>query len=321
MPRGGLTISLESLSFIEELSEIELQDLKERLNYVGYSSTGEKSEIKSILSLFLEDRDLKNLSTKEELWTELVNYGYKLGDRILTKTNPSLYGADVEELQELLSRLGFYSEPINGIFTNEVVSSVVNFQENRGIDVDGTVGLNTVEEIRKLIRPGFNTSLNEAIKTISPSFMTGSIGYSVSFNLPNFGSYKNQVVIYEKIKNLCLDKNIIPSFASEAGEDIREENIINYVNNKQPALFVSFNNSQENLIEYFKGSFSESIIGKRLSESINEKFDIPVVGRPSNLLKNTKSVSIIINGKFYQINKIEEILAFLLDGLNESLSS
>ena len=321
MPRGGLTISLESLSFIEELSEIELQDLKERLNYVGYSSTGEKSEIKSILSLFLEDRGLKNLSTKEELWTELVNYGYKLGDRILTKTNPSLYGADVEELQELLSRLGFYSEPINGIFTNEVVSSVVNFQENRGIDVDGTVGLNTVEEIRKLIRPGFNTSLNEAIKTISPSFMTGSIGYSVSFNLPNFGSYKNQVVIYEKIKNLCLDKNIIPSFASEAGEEIREENIINYVNNKQPALFVSFNNSQENLIEYFKGSFSESIIGKRLSESINEKFDIPVVGRPSNLLKNTKSVSIIINGKFYQINKIEEILAFLLDGLNESLSS
>ena len=321
MPRGGLTISLESLSFIEELSEIELQDLKERLNYVGYSSTGEKSEIKSILSLFLEDRGLKNLSTKEELWTELVNYGYKLGDRILTKTNPSLYGADVEELQELLSRLGFYSEPINGIFTNEVVSSVVNFQENRGIDVDGTVGLNTVEEIRKLIRPGFNTSLNEAIKTISPSFMTGSIGYSVSFNLPNFGSYKDQVVIYEKIKNLCLDKNIIPSFASEAGEEIREENIINYVNNKQPALFVSFNNSQENLIEYFKGSFSESIIGKRLSESINEKFDIPVVGRPSNLLKNTKSVSIIINGKFYQINKIEEILAFLLDGLNESLSS
>jgi len=321
MPRGGLTISLESLSFIEELSEIELQDLKERLNYVGYTSTGEKSEIKSILSLFLEDRGLKNLSTKEELWTELVNYGYKLGDRILTKTNPSLYGADIEELQELLSRLGFYSEPINGIFTNEVVSSVVNFQENRGIDVDGTVGLNTVEEIRKLIRPGFNTSLNEAIKTISPSFMTGSIGYSVSFNLPNFGSYKNQVVIYEKIKNLCLDKNIIPSFASEAGEEIREENIINYVNNKQPALFVSFNNSQENLIEYFKGSFSESIIGKRLSESINEKFDIPVVGRPSNLLKNTKSVSIIINGKFYQINKIEEILAFLLDGLNESLSS
>ncbi len=99
MPRGGLTINLESLSFVDELSEVELQDLKERLNYVGYSSTEEKAEIKSILSLFLEDRSIENLSTKEELWIELVNYGYKLGDRILTKTNPILYGADVEELQ------------------------------------------------------------------------------------------------------------------------------------------------------------------------------------------------------------------------------
>ena len=321
MPRGGLTISLESLSFVDELSEVELQDLKERLNYVGYSPTEEKAEIKSILSLFLEDRSLENLSTKEELWIELVNYGYKLGDRILTKTNPNLYGADVEELQELLSRLGFYSEPINGMFTNEVVSSVVKFQENRGLDIDGTVGLNTVEEIRKLIRPGFDTSLNEAIKTISPGFMTGSIGYSVSFNLPNFGSYKDQVAIYEKTKNLCLEKNIIASFASEAGEEIEEENIINYVNNKQPALFVSFNNSDESSIEYFKGSFSESIIGKKLSESIKDKFDIPIAGRASSLLKNTKSVSIILNGNFYQINEIEKILTFLLDSLNESLSN
>ena len=105
---------------MDELSEVELQDLRERLTYVGYPPTEEITELKSILSLFLEDRSLGDLSTKEELWIELVNYGYKLGDRILTKTNPGLYGADVEELQELLSRLGFYSEPINGIFTNDI---------------------------------------------------------------------------------------------------------------------------------------------------------------------------------------------------------
>tara|TARA_B100001250_G_scaffold204624_1_gene175601 strand:- start:2305 stop:3255 length:951 start_codon:yes stop_codon:yes gene_type:complete len=316
-----LTINLDSLSFIDELSEVELQDLRERLNYVGYSPAEEKTEIKSVLSLFLEDRSLENLSTKEELWIELVNYGYKLGDRILTKTNPSLYGADIEELQELLSRLGFYSEPINGVFTNEVVSSVIKFQENRGLDIDGTVGLNTVEEIRKLIRPGFDTSLNEAIKTISPGFTTESIGYSVSFNLPNVGSYKEQVDIYEKTKNLCLENNILASFASEAGEKMGQENIINYLNNKQPVLFVSFNDSNENSIEYFKGSFSESIIGKKLSESIGNRFNIPVMGRSSNLLKNTKSVSIILNGKFYHFNQIENILNFLLDTLNEHLST
>ena len=133
--------------------------------------------------MFLEDRSLQSLSTKEALWIELVNYGYRLGDRILTKTNPNLYGSDVEELQELLSRLGFYSEPINGVFTKQVVSAVIKFQENRGLAIDGAVGLNTVDEIKRLIRPGFDTSLNEAIKTISPNFLSGNIGYSVSFNI------------------------------------------------------------------------------------------------------------------------------------------
>ncbi len=94
--------------------------------------------------------------------------------------------------------------------------------------------------------------------------MTGSIGYSVSFNLPNIGSYKNQIAIYEKTKTICVENNILASFASEAGEEIEEENIINYVNNKQPALFVSFNDSDESFVEHFKGNFSESILGKKL---------------------------------------------------------
>jgi len=45
------------------------------------------------------------------------------------------------------------------------------------------------------------------------------------------------------------------------------------------------------------------------------------VGRSSNLLKNTKSVSIILNGNFYQINQIEEVINFLLDSLNDHLST
>ena len=92
--------------------------------------------------------------------------------------------------------------------------------------------------------------------------MTGSIGYSVSFNLPNVGSYKEQIDIYEKTKTLCLEKNILASFASEAGEEIKEKNIINYVNNKQPALFVSFNDSDESFVEYFKEVFQKVLLGK-----------------------------------------------------------
>ena len=93
------------------------------------------------------------------------------------------------------------------------------------------------------------------------------------------------------------------------------------MNNNEPALFVSFNDSEESFVEYFKGSFSESIIGKKLSEAVGDKFNIPVSGRSSNYLKNTKSVSIVINGKFYQIDEMESLLTFLLDELNKLLST
>jgi peptidoglycan hydrolase-like protein with peptidoglycan-binding domain len=109
------------------------------------------------------------IKSKEDRWSELINHGYKLGDRILNFSEPELRGSDVEELQELLSRLGFYSEPINGVFNIGLETSVIKFQENKGLSVDGNVGLGTVHEIRMLMRPNLNTSLNEAIKSIAPN--------------------------------------------------------------------------------------------------------------------------------------------------------
>ena len=98
-------------------------------------------------------------------------------DRILFLSNPVIYGSDVEELQEYLSRLGFYSEPINSTFDSNVSKSVRLFQENRGLSVDGTVGLETAGEIRRLLRPTMKTSLNEAVK----SFKGRTSNFSICF--------------------------------------------------------------------------------------------------------------------------------------------
>ena len=87
--------------------------------------------------------------SKDTLWLELLNHGYSLGDRILNFSNPVLKGSDIEELQELLSRLGFYSEPINSEYSQELMKSVEAFQENRGLTIDGVVGLNTATEIKR----------------------------------------------------------------------------------------------------------------------------------------------------------------------------
>ena len=273
-------------------------DLSNKIQAAGYRFPENSIECKSLIELFLSDYNLEKSISKDNLWLELLNHGYSLGDRILNSSNPVLKGSDIEELQELLSRLGFYSEPINSEYTKELMKSVEAFQENRGLTIDGVVGLNTVTEIKKLIRPNLDNSLNEAIKAFK---RPGSM-LNVCIYVENIGEYKEQVVFYESLKELANKSGIKVSFASEAGETLTKENIISFVNKINPSVFLTFENNQQPTVDYFQGKHSVSNIGKKLAEIISSKIDKSPNGKNNMLLKNTRAVSIIINGNFYQIN-------------------
>ncbi len=273
-------------------------DLSNKIQAAGYRFPENSIECRSLIELFLSDYNLEQSISKDNLWLELLNHGYSLGDRILNFSNPVLKGSDIEELQELLSRLGFYSEPINSEYTKELMKSVEAFQENRGLTIDGVVGLNTVTEIKKLIRPNLDNSLNEAIKAFK---RPGSM-LNVCIYVENIGEYKDQVVFYESLKELANKSGIKVSFASEAGETLTKENIISFVNKINPSVFLTFENNQQPTVDYFQGKHSVSNIGKKLAEIISSKIDKSPNGKNNMLLKNTRAVSIIINGNFYQIN-------------------
>jgi len=275
-----------------------LLDLSNKIQAAGYRFPENLIECRSLIELFLSDYNLEKSISKDNLWLELLNHGYSLGDRILNSSNPVLKGSDIEELQELLSRLGFYSEPINSEYTKELMKSVEAFQENRGLTIDGVVGLNTVTEIKKLIRPNLDNSLNEAIKAFK---RPGSM-LNVCIYVENIGEYKEQVVFYESLKELANKSGIKVSFASEAGETLTKENIISFVNKINPSVFLTFENNQQPTVDYFQGKHSISNIGKKIAEIISSKIDKSPNGKNNMLLKNTRAVSIIINGNFYQIN-------------------
>ena len=246
----------------------------------------------------MNDYNIEKTISKENLWFELLNQGYDLGDRILNFSNPILRGSDIEELQEMLSRLGFYSDPINSEYTKELMKAVEAFQENRGLSVDGVVGLNTAIEIKKLIRPTLDKSLNEAIKGFRPA---GSV-FDVCINIENNGEYREQIVFYETIKEAGTKSGMKITFASEAGEEMSKENIVSFVNKVNPSLFVTFENNQTGSVNYFEGKHSVSNIGKKLAKEFSTKLNLDLAGKNNMLLKNTKAVSLIINGNFYQIN-------------------
>ena len=286
------------MSYIDELSPDELLDLSNKIQAAGYQFPTDSIECKSLVELFLNDYNIEKTISKENLWLELLNHGYDLGDRILNFSNPVLKGSDVEELQEMLSRLGFYSEPINSEYTKELMKSVEAFQENRGLSVDGVVGLNTANEIKKLIRPTLDKSLNEAIKGFKPA----SSALNVCINIENNGEYREQVVFYESIKETGIENGMNITFVSEAGEEMSKENIISFVNKINPSLFLTFENNETQSVDYFKGKHSVSNIGKKLAYEIGTKLNLDSVGKNNMLLKNTKAVSLVINGNFYQIN-------------------
>ena len=86
---------------------------------------------------------------------------YRSGDR----------GTDIESIQMRLKDLGFYKQAVDGIYGEGTVLAVQKFQQVRGIDVDGVVGVNTykllmgrdipvsraavIAKIRKIIQESF----------------------------------------------------------------------------------------------------------------------------------------------------------------------
>lgn len=84
-----------------------------------------------------------------DTWEQLVEAGYRLGDRTLYLRSPAFRGDDVRELQRMLNALGFDAGKEDGLFGPRTTSGVREFQRNVATRVDGIVGLDTVHEISR----------------------------------------------------------------------------------------------------------------------------------------------------------------------------
>jgi N-acetylmuramoyl-L-alanine amidase len=90
-----------------------------------------------------------------DTWGELVEAGYRLGDRTLYLRSPAFRGDDVRELQRRLNALGFDAGKEDGIFGGRTSDGAMEFQRNVGARSDGIVGLDTVGTLDRL-RPSLD---------------------------------------------------------------------------------------------------------------------------------------------------------------------
>jgi N-acetylmuramoyl-L-alanine amidase len=85
-----------------------------------------------------------------DTWGQLVEAGYRLGDRTLYLRSPAFRGDDVRALQRMLNALGFDAGKEDGIFGRRTDEGVREFQRNLGDRVDGIVGLDTVRSLERM---------------------------------------------------------------------------------------------------------------------------------------------------------------------------
>ncbi|MGH2752327.1 MAG: N-acetylmuramoyl-L-alanine amidase [Actinomycetota bacterium] len=101
-----------------------------------------------------------------DTWDQLVEAGWRLGDRILYMKYPAFRGDDVQTLQARLSALGFDAGMEDGIFGVDTDRAVKSFQREYGVAEDGIVGPHTTIALTglRIDRPGTAAGLREELR-------------------------------------------------------------------------------------------------------------------------------------------------------------
>jgi N-acetylmuramoyl-L-alanine amidase len=123
-----------------------------------------------------------------DTWSELVEVGYRIGDRTLYLRSPAFRGDDVRELQRMLNALGFDAGKQDGIFGPRTARAVREFQRNVAARVDGIVGLDTVRSLEGM-RPTLDGPSRAVVREAeTASRMGASLAGSVIAVDPGHGS-------------------------------------------------------------------------------------------------------------------------------------
>jgi len=135
-------------------------DLQRRLAGIGFPADDPPgvfadATVAAVLS-FQADRGLPaDGECTAQTWSAIVEAGFGLGSRLLYRKTPMQRGDDVAELQRRLSRLGFDTGRVDGIFGDQTVTALMDFQRNTGLLVDGIFGRRALDELERFsIRAG-----------------------------------------------------------------------------------------------------------------------------------------------------------------------
>ena len=313
-------------------------DLQQRLKLLDYDlGTSDIDGIyggctEDAVKKFQQNRGLRVSGIIDwETWQELVDAGYKIGDRLLYLKNPPFSGDDVKILQLWLKTLGFYPYNENGIFCQKTHKALLEFQENMNIQDDGIIGKQTLKHLE-----GLQRIITEKKTSNFPYVKPGNgtekqTTYTVIFDyeVPE-GKKKDQrsvdaenALICRNIIKSCRKDlrgsgfSVILSFKEDSDRSMSVFDRISNANASRGEYLVSINLSYSEdssahgcSCYYFKGLKSFSNEGFRLANIIQDRLvkglglqDCRTHGANYAILKNTEMISVLVEPAFISNKK------------------
>jgi len=266
----------------------EVLDIQQRLAGLGYAlapdeltgSFGPTTE--SAVRSFQELRSLRvDGRVGADTWTQLVEAGFRLGDRTLYLHAPPFRGDDVRALQRKLNALGFDAGKEDGVHGPVTDRAVREFQRNVGDDPDGVSGLHTIatlERMRPLDGAPSRALVREAeeLRRIGPSIEGQVIaidpGLSDEDGEPAVRLAMAQALV-EELARIGAKPEILPESDVTPSDRARSANELGAALCMSVHLGVGVPESAGPTCSYYGSTATYSPAGRHLAELILEELE------------------------------------------------
>jgi N-acetylmuramoyl-L-alanine amidase len=270
-----------------------------------------------------------------ETWAELLEAGYRLGDRTLYLRYRHFRGDDVRALQRRLNALGFDTGREDGILGSGTDTAIREFQRNVGHDPDGIVGPETVTALERL-RPPLEAPSRavvreaEALRAMDSSLVGARVAIDPGHGPGDPGNLSPSqrteaeitLLLAEALATELLSRGAAPSLLRNRSENPAPSARARVANDQTADVCISIHlngdddpGAEGSTCFYFGTETSHSPAGQRLADLIQERIamDLGVMdGRTHplaiSLLRETRMPAVQVEPCFITNPKEAELL-------------
>jgi N-acetylmuramoyl-L-alanine amidase len=235
-----------------------------------------------------------------ETWRNLVDAGFRLGDRILYYRLPMLHGEDVATLQRNLNALGFDAGNVDGIFGPNTLRAVMDFQQNRRLAEDGIAGPHVVSELNLMVRATQKMGREVVRERVWMSSLPRTLA-GLRVMLDPFCRDDHEADLSWDAAGAAAtalrDMGAIPALSRSRDTRPAERIRARQANQIAADLIVAFAlpRTDCNGVYYFASSLSHSEAGAAMARFVAGRLGLEAVGRSMPMLKETRSPAIVVS--------------------------